>query len=1188
MVKFNHYKKVFAWISIYLILSLTFFSAKVLALDYRVSGENMVNGWRKADDITIFYVNASANVSIQLTNGQWKPMICNPQSNNYYICEYFFDRETIPSTISNITTKLREEKETPVEYTTNIKIDRISPKIEKINITKEKNLLKVEYIVKDYYHQGNNLCSGIDYITYILGSESNTIEFNSTICQYGSTIIFNESEFYQEDFPITITAYDKLGQSVTNTTKILFDSKSPEIQDDWQIMRDDQIIETISTRQASDVNYDIIVYINDPKLDVNKVHGDLSSLNNNVAIKNTLRNRKASCIKQSDELYQCTFIRVPIKVNNNTLKINVTAYDTSNNLASKTLEKSLNILNDAGQVKYVGPLKEHCTRNLDKCYASPGSVPFIAEINQGSNFSVIILGFNNEKKVAPCFFKNESWECIYRFNVPNNNQVKVYVSPESTDVYGNKLSYYEKTVHIDSIAPKILTNITSSIPSCAVASDTMELTFKVKEDTSSELKTYVNTSGIASNDIFYGDCEKNNDWECKITINGFLTDQIISKRKIVVEDLAGNKDEKEFTFEVCAENPNTVPNYISKITADNNIKIDRRTASSLPVKKYIPLTITKKDNARIMSMNVDSCYAKDDEGEDINVLDTGHYVINNNILVLYVGFEDAKLPEREFTVNCTLSSRIRSGNIAFTNPEQENVIITFSPYNNPIGQLDKLVNEKIQREKAAIRELDKEIKLRKDISNVFEVLCTLAQIIVKINNVLQLIKSTIYAVCVLLAASGIVAGPAESIWKSVGTLLNSIDVTVQTYVWPTNILSGSTYGAVIKSTCLIYTCQHYKVSGLINIGDSIVKLIDSATTEKEKTKIDEKEAKKLEESNSEMEKFFKERRTNDGVVLSDSDIQEFEKILKNNRDNRQYKFIWFEDVRSDITDSRWISGTPSDRIKYYSGEKLFIIDKDKGLMPYKFSPYYTGNIIADITGNPFLGSGNGVGGYGSGTTGNGESTSGILGSGVGWGDINNANQKYYERNLKFYSALEAEDWIINPYRSSHWDDLCAPAVVYNLQKERQIRCKYVKCMETQLVAGMPSYICDRDYGMESCLYIDSAQWHVTGGHFFENILPGLLKSFFSFLLGIAPYIGYNYYCSDYLGLMLAVRADSPAGTSLATGSKDVTCGILGTALQWREITALFSGDFWSDFIGNDIPKDPAEIHDYCADVDYNE
>lgn len=1438
MLRIKDYTKQFALFAIYLIISLTFFSAQALAaINYRVSGEALINKWRKADDVTIFYVNASANVSVETSPNQWTQMICTQQGNNSVSCEYFIDRNTLSPTVSNVTWKLRQESE-PIQYTdATIKVDRLPPKIESLNITKTGTALKVSYSVKDYSFQNRPDCSGLDYISYVVGTEADTIDFNTTICVYNGTVIFNESGFYQEDFVIKIIAKDRLNDPIENTTIITLDLSGPDIQDEWQIMRGEQPIEIFSNDpNGPTIKYDVVIYIDDPKLDINKVRGDLSGLHINPVVKNALRNKQATCAKETENTYKCIFSEIPIKPASADLKISVNAYDKSNNFANETLEKTVTLLNDAGQVKYIGPLKEHCTTSLSKCYTAPGPQKFVGEIGLGSNFSYLLFGFSTETtpKVGPCFLKEDKWECVYNYNVPSVSQLKVFIPESSTDIYGNKLTYTERNVVVDSDPPIIIGNITSSLPSCAVASDTLKLTLIAKEALSDVLKIHVDTTGLTISDQTNDTCEKtvNDEWSCTLSITGFVTEHPPETRKVIVEDLAGNKAEKDFTFEVCAEDSNAVPNYITKITPDEDITVDRRTASLLPIKTYIPLTITKSNAGKIIEMTVDNCFAIDpeDDENEISVLDSGHYFIDDT-LVLYVGFDGAALPEEEFEINCTVNSRMRAGNRVFLQPEQDSFIITAKPYNNPLGIMDSAVEQKISDQKAAIRELQGEIDIRKTINGFVMTLCTAAQIFVKINRLLQLLKSALYVICLGLEFFGI----GDEIWQAVGSVLNEIDRNIQRYLWPTNLLSANWYAHAIKATCLLYTCRHYSVDGLIEIGFTASTIIDAIGFVQEENRLtakigegtlsddgktfttkDGKTYTKTIDANGK-ETWTNTKNSNDvltynpdtGQWSSALSIPEGTSIYDKNgksyvitptgavmtldetgqkwilvdpttlpaeiqlqltgtwsssstlpggattfkKDGKEYTAfnspqgeILYRDKEGNIytmvdgnpvlvamplggfggntptppntptdpptkeivngkeytvttdmdgkkiyTDSnglKYAMGpdnklvvrgvTPKTHVyvrkdgtkvtltlsnegiyeglyvgkddevgfnivydpktkKYIYGETEFIfntkntnfvqrntentvltgtryenrkvyltdskgrhnmdrydvfyntktytynIKVDGKIIPVYRSPTKRngeyiyldqpwgnngpgGNVIYDLTGNVIQG----ITGYASGEE-----------NGLGMDDLEYGNQQYAQRNTEFYTALEAENWIVNPYRSTHWDGLCFPAVLYNLQKERQVRCKYVSCMETQLAAGMPSYVCDREFGMEACLYLDSAQWHVTGGGFWDNFGAGLLKSGLAALVGMAPYAAYSTLCSPYLD-------DTGSPTNIIKGGPEVACGLGGTLLQLNEITAIFTADYWENFLGNGLPKDPAEIQDYCQGIDLNE
>ncbi len=1438
MLRVKDYTKHFALFAIYLIISLTFFSAQALAaINYRVSGEALVNKWRKADDVTIFYVNASANVSVETSPNQWKQMICTQQGNNSVSCEYFLDRNTVGPTVSNVTWKLRQESE-PAQYANaTIKVDRMPPKIESLNITKIGTALKVSYSVKDYSHQNRPDCSGLDYISYVVGTEADTIDFNTTTCVYNGTVIFNESGFYQEDFVIKIIAKDRLNDPIENTTIITLDLSGPDIQEEWQIMRGGQPIEIFSNDpNGPTIKYDVVIFIDDPKLDINKVRGDLSGLHINPVIKNSLKNKQATCTKETENTYKCIFSEIPIKPATADLKISVNAYDKSNNFANETLQKTVTLLNDAGQVKYVGPLKEHCTTSLSKCYTAPGPQKFVGEISLGSNFSFLLFGFSTETtpKVGPCFLKEDKWECVYNYNVPNVSQLKVFIPESSTDIYGNKLTYTERNVLVDSIPPVIIGNITSSLPSCAVASDTLELTLIAKESTSDVLKVHVDTTGLTGQEQTNGTCEKavNDEWSCILPITGFVTEHPPEVRKVIVEDLAGNKAEKDFTFEVCSEESNAVPDYIKKITPDEDITVDRRTASLLPIKTYIPLTITKSPAGKIIEMTVDNCFAIDpeDDENEISVLDSGHYFIDDT-LVLYVGFDGAILPDSEFEINCTVNSRMRTGNKVFLQPEQDSFIITAKPYNNPLGIMDSAVEQKISDQKAAIRELQGEIDTRKTINGFVMTLCTIAQIFVKINRLLQLLKSALYVICLGLEFFGI----GDKIWQAVGSVLNEIDRNIQRHLWPTNLLSANWYAHAIKATCLLYTCRHYSVDGLIEIGFTASTIIGAIGFVQEENRLTAKigegtlsddgktfttkdgKTSYTKTTNSEGNEVWTNtkdpydvkifnpntgqwalypRVTKDGVeydiitlingevVWQDGDGNRYKMVddklqpidssltsgsggtsipgasTKITKDGKEYypfpstqgeilyrdaegnmyklvdgnleliamplggfgnnppsnpepvkkkigeveytvtkdkngneiliapdgtkgtldannkfvpspitlpKTVPSSDGKSELTydakqklyissdgtqakdpvtnkymtkdpsTGKWVplTSAPSTRttdvnalkpklmhtdpnnpqsyyIQYdglnfkYLDDKYTWLDKItqndysqvwvneksgralmydpvkntvRGLTPrekqiLKNDYGITIRAIYDV--NKALLTGNVI----SGITGYAPTESGFEG-GLGMDDVEYGNQQYAQRNTEFYTALEAENWIVNPYRSTHWDGLCFPAVLYNLQKEQQIRCKYVSCMETQLAAGMPSYVCDREFGMEACLYLDSAQWHVTGGGFWDNFGAGLLKSGLAALVGMAPYAAYSALCSSYLD-------DSGSPTNIIKGAGEMACGLSGTLLQMNEIVAIFTADYWENFFGNGLPKDPAEIQDYCQGIDLNE
>ncbi|MGV8151386.1 MAG: hypothetical protein ACP5NV_06700 [Candidatus Woesearchaeota archaeon] len=1222
--KRTDYRKAFALTAIYLMISLTFLTANALAtFEYTISGENLVNGWRKSDDITVFNVDAQANVSIQKTNGNWQPMICEENSNNSYHCEYFFARST--TTLNEMTFILRHEINEPEEYTALLKVDRTPPRIDMLNITNIAGGVKVDYSIRDTAYFGTTECSGLDYISYIIGSENGDVTFNTTRCSYTGTISFNESGFYQDDFIITIIASDKLGQQITNTTTIVVDTKGPEIQENFQIIKNGNILEILSKK--TDLIADIAVYVDDPMLDVMRITGDLSELNPNPAIKPLLKNKQSTCTKESGSLYKCTFSAIPIRPVSETLKINITAYDKSGNNAITQLTKTVTLLSDPGTPTYIGPLKNHCNSDLSICYTSKGTNTYILEINSGSNYSIISYGLDDARTPGLCRYEENKWVCYAPFNQQKQSgQLKVHVAYPSTDIYGNEIPYIERMLTIDSGNPSITSsNITSNLPNCAVSSDTLELSFTAQDAISDELKTYVNTSGFTNNEMSNGTCENiNNEWHCKISITGFVTTYTKTTRDIYVEDLAGNTAKKSYTFEVCEENAQAVPNVITKIETDKKPLVDRRTASIVSVKNYVPLKITH--TGTIIEMNVESCTAKNDDGAEL--MNTGNYIMNN-ILVLYIGAGPNTYIPDTYEINCTISARVRTGNRVYEKLELENIVISGRATSNTLGTIDSGVQKKINEQKAALRELDSTMQTYISFEKTIGTLCDLVNILVKINSLVQTIKSALYGICLALESFW---GIGEGIWTTLAPPMNWMDKMVQQYLWPTGINLDNWIGYIVKYTCMLYTCQHYKVSGLysmtvdaIGIGNAISErnklnkeLQDSLKPTDEELKELEKNKQYMDEESKKLFEKMKQdliKKQADEIQLVDNTPEtkesKTETIPKTGEEKKEENVKkepvqvntplseqdFFKKRDGSLTLNNYVA--PIDKTYVAPGKisRITIVPFDNNFFERKtgslrltdyvtpidktyVAPSATVKVIQDITGRATDNTGIRLPDYSFGegdvsvNTGSTSSSSSSM-----WDTISAQDDAYLARNMKFYSDLESNDWIINPYKSVHYDHLCLPAILYNKQKEKQLRCKYLSCLESQNSAGLPSYVCDRDYGMEYCLYIDSAQYKFDDGA--NIIITGLLRSALVFATGVGVQAAYSGLCSDYI-------ANIGIDISLASGSHDVACGLGGALLQWKETTQVFSGEAWEGFLSPNSPNDPSEIYDYCNGVDYSE
>ncbi|MBI2128816.1 hypothetical protein HYU07_01120 [Candidatus Woesearchaeota archaeon] len=164
--------------------------------------------------------------------------------------------------------------------------------------------------------------------------------------------------------------------------------------------------------------------------------------------------------------------------------------------------------------------------------------------------------------------------------------------------------------------------------------------------------------------------------------------------------------------------------------------------------------------------------------------------------------------------------------------------------------------------------------------------------------------------------------------------------------------------------------------------------------------------------------------------------------------------------------------------------------------------------------------------------------------------------------------IETDQWLFDPYKSIHYAQacLCMPGYVYNLKKDRQIKCMYRSCIEDAAAQGLPTTNCELAYSERECLYVESASYKLHGiaGEFFKNLLDLIWNNLPYMILGIAHFLacrGIEFKCNP----VVPTDADS------------VLCGISGVALailDWEDISD-------SPFNFNDYNPDLGGT-DYCS------
>jgi len=141
-------------------------------------------------------------------------------------------------------------------------------------------------------------------------------------------------------------------------------------------------------------------------------------------------------------------------------------------------------------------------------------------------------------------------------------------------------------------------------------------------------------------------------------------------------------------------------------------------------------------------------------------------------------------------------------------------------------------------------------------------------------------------------------------------------------------------------------------------------------------------------------------------------------------------------------------------------------------------------------------------------------------------------------------SSDSSTWMYDPYRSIEYAKICmcAPGYLYNLKKERQIKCLKKTCLEETAKSGFPRYVCDKAYKERMCLYVESAQFKKHG---YLPIFDNLDEALIVYLPGIILGMAYSATCPEHkwipeMNCMVSILEGGPCAER--TG-KNVLCGL---------------------------------------------
>jgi len=166
-----------------------------------------------------------------------------------------------------------------------------------------------------------------------------------------------------------------------------------------------------------------------------------------------------------------------------------------------------------------------------------------------------------------------------------------------------------------------------------------------------------------------------------------------------------------------------------------------------------------------------------------------------------------------------------------------------------------------------------------------------------------------------------------------------------------------------------------------------------------------------------------------------------------------------------------------------------------------------------------------------------------------------------------------------PYKSIHVAQVCQclPAISYNIQKEKQIKCIYKNCIEQNAELGLPLTECDKTLKQQQCLYVDSAAWKIAGGNALAPIFVQLTNTLFRQIDTIIRSSIWQYVCDYDTGTAKSFAYPEKYGENGVVGDWVVPLCAVTAGLQMLDETGFFKGNKydWDQYIGD------LKGEDYC-------
>lgn len=831
MINKKHIKNYIVFIAgflIFLILTLPFYTANVFATGITVKsvyGSNGVQGYRKATDSTNVDVDAqidgdSSIAPSQVTFGIGDVFNSCGNMGASFNCSYRSSSFTIDAKSYSYTIHLYDDAGTEViTAPATMTVDNIAPTayLDVLqNGTSADSNISITYSIADTACADSSCtgkCSGIKEIKlykYDAANPIETIPVNTADCSNEAAISRSASLFNYGNgsTQACVVAYDNIGQASSLVCDgFIVDSSDPEISS-LEILSNGEAVTYVG---SSGIISDVSVQITDvgTGIDINTARADLSQLNPSYASIVYAAATGGSCELVSG-IYYCAWKSININATSG-VSINFYADDNAGNNGSAALTYSFSADTSAPQITYIGTNKSYGDLSYASGLHAETVKAIITESGSGLEKENVKLNFQYiggaaSVAAANCSSSSSTYTCIWEnidfstVDISTEDVKKIWVD-SIKDGTGNEatgLTYGE--VKIDKTAPVIsnIYNISSS-GICATSNDELTFYAAVSENSGIAPTFIVDAVSISSLGNITGSCVNvSSTWNCSATVQSLYSTEIEANVNVYAADFAGNPASASVPVTICQLTDTTSPPELvssSVGTLIPSVGIDRRIVSQTYATVFVPVILTLQPNSEILSMDVDigNCTSEHLGGTP--------YVMNEFSTEPYVVFKissDLSDVDSPISIDCKLNLNMRNGNLIYAKPEVESFSVSIPLYNNALGTVDESVQDKISDIEGEISSLQDKISSMTKWTKWLGMICGIVDLLMKINSILQTLKSIIYIILLIFDWIPVV----EVIWKGVCGVISGFSAFF-------DVLWGKlgVFGTFFRYACLVYTCK---------------------------------------------------------------------------------------------------------------------------------------------------------------------------------------------------------------------------------------------------------------------------------------------------------------------------------------------------------------------------------------------